>query len=201
MGRNLGIGVLILFWGWSACSKESGPDVTAIEKQGCEVQCRLVFECAQQTPEAVNACINACAQALEQASPACREATAQVGTCAKDKSCDELEAGNCIAPITSAQQICDQRPEGGEEGDGGVPDGQVQSEEEGCERFGFVASGQECPLSGCSSIQCTCEEGFPRSLTACEDDGCIISADCDAVCAADSLFDALECTGTYTLAP
>lgn len=69
----------------------------------------------------------------------------------------------------------------------------------GCARFEFYASGESCPASGCPSIMCECPEGFPRSLTACEADGCIIAANCIEVCAADSLGDALDCTETYTV--
>lgn len=69
----------------------------------------------------------------------------------------------------------------------------------GCARFGFVASGASCPSTGCAAVNCTCPGTFPRSITACTKDGCIVSAKCSEVCAASSLGDALSCTDTHTV--
>jgi hypothetical protein len=68
----------------------------------------------------------------------------------------------------------------------------------GCARFGFVASGRACG-SGCS-FSCTCPGAFPKSIASCSPDGCLVAADCAAVCAED-LGKALSCAQTYTIAP
>jgi hypothetical protein len=69
----------------------------------------------------------------------------------------------------------------------------------GCERFGFVASGKSCGTS-CASFSCSCPGAFPKSLTACTKDGCLVAGDCVRICAED-LGNALGCTNTYTVAP
>lgn len=70
-----------------------------------------------------------------------------------------------------------------------------------CSRFEFVASGLECPSSGCPSVSCGCEgAGFPVSITECTPDGCLAAANCEMMCA-EELDDIYECTGSYTIAP
>jgi hypothetical protein len=69
-----------------------------------------------------------------------------------------------------------------------------------CEDFELIASGQDCEQTGCSSAGCDCEDSFPLSIAACTPDGCVVSMNCEAACAADSVRDVLDCDAVYTIA-
>ncbi len=64
-----------------------------------------------------------------------------------------------------------------------------------CEGLALKASGTECGTCGFS---CDCEEGFPISLAVCSPDGCLVAADCPALCEAGLEF-GFDCTDVYTV--
>ncbi|GEM_PF-3993333 len=64
-----------------------------------------------------------------------------------------------------------------------------------CAAYAFVADGGSC--DDCSLV-CSCDDS-DMSIATCTADGCIVDADCDAVCAGD-LLDAVDCSGdSYTV--
>src|SRR5262245_26697817 len=65
----------------------------------------------------------------------------------------------------------------------------------GCARFGYEVSGNSCLSTGCLAFRCDCPGGFPRSITACTADGCVVAGNCVEVCAAP-LQEATSCANT-----
>lgn len=112
----------------------------------------------------------------------------------------------CLALLSFS---CGEGSPGGTAGssDGGADARDAGSEADGrsdamvadtsCARFKFEASGVSCGAT-CSSFTCSCPGAFPKSIAKCAKDGCLVAADCPAVCATD-LPRALECTDTYTV--
>src|SRR5688500_17625488 len=64
-----------------------------------------------------------------------------------------------------------------------------------CDAYDFVASGLACPTEvGCSATLCACPVGPARSIVPpCTANGCIVSVDCEAVCAASALAAVYAC--------
>ncbi len=67
----------------------------------------------------------------------------------------------------------------------------------GCERFDYRASGKACVSTGCPAVRCECPGTFPRSISACTKQGCIVSANCAEVCGASSIGEAVTCTDSF----
>ena len=182
-----------------AAAASCGSSRDPASRQGCEASCRLLLECTLGAPGAVSDCRQQCIQELERSSAACQEATGVLGNCAGGLSCDDFAAGMCADEFQAATDACN-------EVDGGPPDAGMDGGDAGgddagppgCERFAFEASGVACSTTGCSSFTCDCTEGFPVSLVTCTPDGCLVAADCAAVCAA-GLSASLDCTDTYTV--
>ena len=173
---------------------------TANVRKGCEASCRIAFECAFGSPGAVPGCTDACVDQLDAKSQACRDATAALGECADGLSCADFSAGTCRTELDESTAACnptDAGPSDGGAGDGAAGDGGMLT---GCARFEYVASGVSCESTGCSGVMCDCEVGFPASVTACTEDGCIVEANCAEVCEAD-LSEFVGCTDVYTVRP
>jgi hypothetical protein len=124
-------------------------------------------------------------------------AYAMAGACGSDDSSPSGATGGG-GSVTSGASGGGGRSGSGGAGTSGATGGAAGAR--GCERFGFVASGSSCASSGCGSFGCSCPGAFPKSIAKCTADGCLVSADCTAVCAED-LGVALSCTASYTVAP
>ena len=63
-----------------------------------------------------------------------------------------------------------------------------------CAAFALAVTGDSCEGLSCSDVFC---QACSRSITACTADGCVVSGDCEAICAAESTFEVIECTDVY----
>ena len=174
------------------------------EATGCRSSCRLLLECTLgQSAEAVTECQASCIDSLNASSRECRAATAAVGRCAGGLDCEALTGGTCDQELEAAAVACG-TSDGGLDGgagrlDGAGGDGGVDGGADDCSRFSFEVTGQPCPDTGCPSLNCDCIVGFPVSLTACTDDGCLAGADCGKVCT-EGVAASLACDDTYSIA-